>query len=131
MRVLVVDAADNRDSLALLLSCWGHEVALAGDARSAILQAPTFQPHAVLSELALPDVDGWQLARWLRQQKRDRRLLLVAIIYYSRRDDPARSKEAGFDYFLHKPANPPVLQEILSQWEQLEPDACDFALRMG
>jgi CheY-like chemotaxis protein len=123
VRVLVVDPdADNRNSWSVLLEHWGHEVAVASSASSAILQSPTFQPHAVLSELALPGIDGWELGRWLRCHvpRANHRLLLVAITRYSRCDDRARSQEAGFDFFLRKPADPQVVQDLLSRVEGLE-----------
>jgi len=65
--VLVVDPSrDNADSLSLLLRLWGYEVRSAADGLLALDAALAFAPQAVLAEVALPSLDGWELARRLR-----------------------------------------------------------------
>ena len=115
LRVLVVDdCPDNRDSLGLLLWAWGHEVRLAHDGPSALEAYPAFHPQAVLLDLGLPGMDGYEVARRIRQQDGGGAVLLVALSGLGREEDKARSREAGFDAHLTKPADPQELQRLLA-----------------
>jgi CheY-like chemotaxis protein len=115
LRVLVVDDwSDTRDSLEMLLSAWGHEVRLARDGPSALEAARSFSPQAVLLDIGLPGgMDGWDVARRIREQDGGRAVLLVALTGHGRELDKARSREAGFDAHLTKPADPQELQHLL------------------
>jgi CheY-like chemotaxis protein len=114
VNILVVDPdADNRDSWTLFLRCLGHQVSTATDTTSALLQSQTFRPDVVLTELVLPDVDGCQLARRLREREGGHRLLLVALTWDSQLEERARSERVGFDYVLAKPAEPKAVLAIL------------------
>src|ERR1700726_90899 len=80
LRVLVVD--DNRDaadSLALLLSFWGHEVQVAYDGASAFQVACSCRPSVMLLDIGLPKLDGHQLARQLRQEPSLKGAILIAV----------------------------------------------------
>jgi CheY-like chemotaxis protein len=115
LRVLVVDdCRDNRDSLALLVRLWGHDVRLAADGPSALEASRSFRPHVVFLDIGMPGLDGWELARRLRQQEAGRTLLLVAVTGYGRQQDRARSLEAGLDAHLTKPVDPGELQRLLA-----------------
>ena len=112
-RILVVD--DNRDladSTALLLELSGHEVALAFDGPGAIEQARAFRPSVVLLDVGLPGMDGYAVARILRQDP-DVSAVLIALTGYGTADDRARSKEAGFDHHLVKPIDFSSLEQLL------------------
>src|SRR5947209_9435729 len=105
LRVLVVDdCKDMRDTLAMLLRAWGHEVRLAWDGPSALEAGRAFRPQAVLLDIGLRGMDGWEVARRLRGQDDLRPLLLVALTGYAGEQDRARCREAGFDVHLAKPA---------------------------
>ncbi|HET6879910.1 MAG TPA: response regulator [Pirellulales bacterium] len=103
-RVLVVeDDADTADFLsryARLLTC---VVRTATSGRHAIKEAQEFLPQIVLLDIGLPDMDGWDLARQLRQRLQPRPLVLIAITGFGSEDDRIRSLEAGIDYHLNKP----------------------------
>ena len=115
LRVLVVDdCQDTTGTLAMVLRSWGHEVHLAHDGPAALEATRAFRPQAVLLDIRLPGMNGWEVARRIRQQEELRPLLLVALTGYGREQDVARSREAGFDAHLTKPADPTQLQELLA-----------------
>ncbi|HLJ93383.1 MAG TPA: response regulator [Gemmataceae bacterium] len=112
-RILVVD--DNKDSaesIAMLLRFWGHDVRTALDGRTALETAQAYRPEAVLLDIGLPNVNGYDVARQLRQVFGRDHLFLVAITGYGRSEDRQRSAEAGFDRHLVKPVNPMDLEVL-------------------
>jgi signal transduction histidine kinase/DNA-binding response OmpR family regulator len=114
-RVLVVD--DNRDaaeSLALLLEVAGHATRVSHDGPTALTTAAEFQPDAVLLDIGLPGMDGYEVARRLRAAPTTRRALLVALTGYGQIEDQRRAREAGFDHHLVKPADLEALAALLS-----------------
>jgi CheY-like chemotaxis protein len=114
-RILVVD--DNRDaadSLAILLRLQGYEVQTVYDGPTALAVINAFQPFLVLLDIGLPKMDGYEVARQLRQQPDLGEMILVALTGYSQEENRRRSQEAGFDYFIVKPINPQVLPALLA-----------------
>jgi len=111
--VLVVDPCeDNRDSLALLLKLWGHDVRLAHDGPSALEVYRAFRPQLVLLEICLGGMDGWEVGQRLRQEQ-DHPPVLVAYTGYGREQDRARSREAGFAAHITKPGDVADLERLL------------------
>jgi len=114
-RILVVD--DNVDaarSLARLLTrVYGQEVRVAHDGPTALDLAGEFSPEVILLDIGLPGMDGYEVARRLRNQQAFRRVLLVALTGWGQEDDLARSREAGFNHHLVKPANPDIIRDLL------------------
>jgi PAS domain S-box-containing protein len=113
-RVLVVD--DNRDatdSMAMLLSVWGHDARIARDGHEALGTAADFQPEVILLDIGLPGMDGYEVARRLRDMPGLRNTVLIAMTGYGQEDDRVRSREAGFARHLVKPADPVVLRTLL------------------
>ena len=105
-RILIVDDNDDAaSSLALLLTQAGHEVCDVRDARSALEIARTFEPHIVLLDIGLPDMDGWELARRLREGMSSPDMKLIAISGYGQSADRRRSRDAGIDHHLTKPVD--------------------------
>ena len=114
-RVLVVD--DNHDaveSLALLLELWGHDVRSAYDGPTALAIAAEYSPDTVLLDIGLPGMNGYELARCLRDLAGPRSLLLVAITGYGQDEDRQRAQEAGIDYHLVKPVEAAELLKLLT-----------------
>ena len=104
-RGLVVD--DNVDaavSLAALLRREGHEVAVGHDGWQALEQVPRFRPDVVILDLGMPGLDGIEAARRLRDLPEGRALRLVALTGWGQSADQQRTREAGFDRHLVKPA---------------------------
>jgi PAS domain S-box-containing protein len=115
-RVLIVD--DNVDAaiaLHLLLKALGHETTVAHDGASALKRAQEFHPDVVLLDIGMPGIDGYEVARRLRQLKMDRPLRIVAVTGWGKEDDRARSREAGFDLHLVKPVDMTDLANALSE----------------
>lgn len=115
LRVLVVD--DNVDStsvVAMLLKASGHDVRTAHDGPPAIETALDYRPHVVLLDIGLPGMNGFEVAKRLRQKSELGNAVLVAITGYGQEADRQRSLEAGFDYHLVKPADFDKVQQILA-----------------
>jgi PAS domain S-box-containing protein len=115
-RILVVDDnEDARNSLGLLLELEGHRIAKATDGPTALALAVEFRPELVLLDIGLPGMDGYEVARRLREEPKARDALLVAVTGYGQSDDKCRAEAAGFDRHLVKPVDPDVLGRILAQ----------------
>jgi PAS domain S-box-containing protein len=113
-RVLVVD--DNRDaavSLATLLRLKGHEVRVAHDGPSAVTMASAFRPRMVFLDIGMPDMDGYEVARRMRQQAGSEPLVLAALTGWGQEEDRRRTMAAGFDHHLVKPPEPLVIESLL------------------
>jgi two-component system, chemotaxis family, CheB/CheR fusion protein len=114
LKVLIVDdSRDAADACATLLQLSGHDVQAAYNGRSAFDLAETFHPHAVLLDIGLPDIDGYQLATRIRQTHWGRGILLVAVTGWGQEDDRRRAFEAGFDHHLTKPIAAETLESLL------------------
>jgi PAS domain S-box-containing protein len=114
-RLLVVD--DNRDaadSLATLLRLQGHDVRVAHDGLAALEAAMSYRPEMVFLDIGMPAMDGYEVARRLRQQSNLENIRLVALTGWGQKEDRRRTKEAGFDYHLVKPAEPSSLEALLA-----------------
>lgn len=115
IRILAVD--DNRSArlvLSRLFSKLGpHEVVTAEDGPSTLQQIRTFAPHLVLLDIGLPGMDGFEVARVIRQQPCHDGILLVALTGYGQKEDRRKSREAGFDVHLVKPPGMQQLKELL------------------
>jgi CheY-like chemotaxis protein len=115
LRLLVVDdSKDTVDSLAMVMRANGHEVSTA-DSGPAGLRAALSEPFdAVLLDLGLPGIDGYEIASRIRE-KNDQ-VLLMAITGYGQSGDRERSKKAGFDHHLVKPVDPMKVQQLLAEY---------------
>jgi CheY-like chemotaxis protein len=112
--VLVVDdCLDAAGSLALLLKMWGYPTVLADNGPSALAAALAQPPVAVLLDIGMPGVDGYEVARRLRGRPRTAGALLIALTGYGREEDVRRCYEAGFDLHLLKPCDPEDLRRVL------------------
>jgi len=119
MRILVVD--DNRDAaetLGMLLTELGAEVQVAHDGRSALDAFASSPPAAVLLDIGMPGMDGYEVASILRARYPDRRATLVALTGWGQEEDRRRAREAGFDHHLVKPAEIDALQALLTEIER-------------
>jgi PAS domain S-box-containing protein len=115
LRILIAD--DNRDaadSLALLLRLQHQEVRVAHDGRSALSIAHRFRPNIVLLDIGMPESDGYEVARALRQQPWAAGLCLIALTGRGRREDERQALEAGFDFHLRKPYELRDLEAVIA-----------------
>jgi PAS domain S-box-containing protein len=115
LRVLVVD--DNVDAvaaLAMLLQASGHQVQLAHTGPTGLAATRDFRPDVLLMDIGLPGLDGWRVAKRIRQQPVFGNIVLVAVTGYGQNADRQRSQNAGFDYHLVKPVDFEKLRQILA-----------------
>jgi PAS domain S-box-containing protein len=113
-RLLVVD--DNRDAaetLAELAQIWGFEVETAYDGLAALQRASEWEPALVFLDIGMPGLDGYEVARRLRQERRFENTTLVALTGYGQEGDRERSRAAGFDHHLVKPVDVGELERLL------------------
>jgi CheY-like chemotaxis protein len=114
-RALVVDAiAVIRTFHGEILESLGYEVREAADGLDALQQALAWQPEVAVLAIKLGRLDGWGLARKLRQDPRTARMRLIALTACNSEDDRKRSRDAGFDYHLDKPLDPDELKQVLT-----------------
>jgi PAS domain S-box-containing protein len=115
-RVLVVDDnADAADTLARLLRVQGHRVGVAHDGPAALELARSLRPEVVFLDLGMPVMDGYAVARRLRSAPEAAGALLVALTGWGQEEDRRRSKEAGFDEHVTKPADLSEVQRLLDR----------------
>jgi signal transduction histidine kinase/CheY-like chemotaxis protein len=115
-RILIVD--DNEDgarSLAMLLRLQGHEVRVANDGPAALEVARSDPPDLILLDLGMPGMDGYEVARRLRQEPRLEGVVLAALTGWTQNEDRRRTLEGGFDAHLVKPISLEQLQELLAR----------------
>jgi CheY-like chemotaxis protein len=121
-RVLVVDDnVDSVESLAMLLRMMGHEVETASDGASGLEKAAAFKPDVAILDIGLPKVNGYELARQIREQQWSKNVTLVALTGWGQEQHRRRSEESGFNHHLTKPVEFDVLQEILAAADACQP----------
>ena len=114
-RILVVD--DNRDaadSLCQLLAARGAETRAVYGGRAALEAVEATRPHAVVLDIGMPEMDGYEVARQVRQDGRAAGIRLVALSGWGQFADRERSAASGFDHHLTKPAEMESLLRILA-----------------
>ena len=123
-RILVVD--DNQDaagSLAMLLKALGAEAEVAHDGTQALEMVPAYRPSAVLLDLGLPGMDGYEVARRLRERRAGAAPLLVALTDGKDEEEGRHAEDAGFDRHFAKPADLATLQSLLASLPAQAPAA--------
>ena len=112
-RILVIeDNRDSADSLRLLLECYGYEVTVAYSGPDGVRAAEQYWPDVVLCDSGPPGLDGYGVARKLRNHPATARL--IAVTAYGQDEDRRRSHEAGFEQHLVQPVDPNALQRVLN-----------------
>lgn len=97
----------------MLLEMSGHEVRVAYTGPDGVRMAEEWRPAVVVSDIGLPGLDGFGVARALRANPATARVRLIAVTGYGSDDDRRLARESGFDHLLTKPADPGVLQQLL------------------
>ena len=127
LRILVVDdSRDAADTCATVLELSGHEVRTAYDGRRALELAGTFRPHALVLDIGLPDVNGYEVARSIRAAPWGGRMVLIAVTGWGQGEDRRRALEAGFDHHLTKPIAAETLESLLQCLDTSEPDRKEY-----
>jgi PAS domain S-box-containing protein len=125
-RILIVDDnVDAASTFATLLRITGHETFMAHDGENALDAAEQHRPDVVLLDIGLPKLNGYEVARRIREQSWARGMVLVALTGWGQADDRRRSREAGFDHHLVKPVDHAALLALLDSLgpEKRAPDA--------
>jgi CheY-like chemotaxis protein len=116
LKVLVAD--DNRDAadtLAMLLELNGHEVSVAHCGSAALATTLRQGPHAVILDIGMPDMSGYEVARKIRAEAGGAAMMLIAVTGWGQADDKARACAAGFDHHLTKPVDPDQVERLLQE----------------
>lgn len=113
--MVVEDHEDTAESTAALLELWGHAVRVAGNGAAALRGADADMPDVVLLDIALPGMNGWEVARRMRTAARGRQPVVVAVTGYGAAADRVASSDAGIDLHLVKPADPAALARVLDR----------------
>ena len=115
LRVLVVDDnVDSAETLGMLLCATGHDVRTAHDGLAALEAALDYRPNVAVLDIGLPGLNGYEVAKRIRQDPILKHIVLVALTGYGQELDRETSLEAGFDHHLVKPARFAQLQQILA-----------------
>jgi signal transduction histidine kinase len=129
-RVLVVDDnVDAAESTAAFLRLEGHEVKALCDGREALASLNVFDPHVIVLDIGLPGLDGYAIARQLRERGATSHALLIALTGYGQKEDRQRAADAGFDYHFTKPADPREIQYAIERGRPGANAVPDAALR--
>jgi PAS domain S-box-containing protein len=112
--LIVEDNDDARRMLAATLTLCGHIVRAARDGSTGLALAATAAPDVALIDLALPDMDGYEVARRLRAGRGPNRIGLVAVTGFGQEEDRRRAFEAGFDAHLLKPVSAERLEQVIA-----------------
>src|SRR5262249_14706478 len=113
-RILVADDNDlAASSLATLLELMGHEVRIAKDGIEAVDVATTFEPQGILMDIGMPNLNGYDACRRIREQPWAGGTILVALTGWGQDEARRRSREAGFTHHLVKPISPDDLAQVL------------------
>jgi CheY-like chemotaxis protein len=121
LRVLVVDdSVDTAQTMAMLLKASGHDIRTAHTGPAALEAALDFRPNVVMLDIGLPGLNGYEVAKRLRQQPVLHNIVLVAMTGYGQETDRQHSQEAGFDHHLVKPAEFSKVQQILATVSEKE-----------
>jgi DNA-binding response OmpR family regulator len=117
LRVLIADDyVDAAKSLALVLSIAGIEAEVAMDGEAALACAIRWRPQVCVLDMLMPKLDGREVARRVREQAWGERPLLIALTGRTTAEDRHSAREAGFDHYLTKPANPATLVQIIQNY---------------
>ena len=116
LRVLVVDDyPDSAASAAMLLSLFGCDCRIAQTGEQALAEAAAFDPEVVLLDIGLPDINGYEVARVLRERQGSCPLFLAAVTGWGQPQDRVRALAAGFDLHVLKPTDAATIKQILQR----------------
>lgn len=122
-RILVVDdLRDSADSLGQVLQSMGHQVRVVYGGEDAVRAAEQFRPHLAFIDIGMPDVDGYEVCRRIRDQAWGLTAVLIAQTGWGQEFDRRRTRAAGFDQHLVKPLDWSVIEALLRTLPRAPPD---------
>lgn len=113
--LVVDDVADVTEMLEVFLTHAGYNVVTAASAKAALAAAHERQFDVIISDIGMPEMNGYQLAEALRELPEYKTVPLVAVTGYAMFDDQERSRNAGFDAHMTKPIDPRALLDLIEQ----------------
>ncbi|MCE9563867.1 MAG: response regulator [Planctomycetes bacterium] len=113
--LIVEDQEEVAQSLAELLRLIGHETRVARSGEDALTQIDSQLPDVILLDIGLPGMNGWEVARQIRDRAKRRQPVVVAVTGFGLEADKWRSADAGADLHLVKPVAPAVLVQLLER----------------
>jgi PAS domain S-box-containing protein len=114
-RILIVDDnRDNAETLARLLAISGHETSTANDGLEALRLAEQFQPEVILLDIGLPEMNGYDVCQKIRSQPWGRDIVIIALTGWGQDEDRRKSKDAGFNGHMVKPAELSKLERLIA-----------------
>jgi CheY-like chemotaxis protein len=114
-RILIVDDnEDGAESLAMLLQFGGHETHMAHDGLEAIEATERLRPDAVLLDIGLPGLNGYEVCKRIRTEPWGKEIVLVALTGWGQEEDRHRSRDAGFNAHMVKPVDHDLLLKLLA-----------------
>jgi signal transduction histidine kinase/DNA-binding response OmpR family regulator len=120
-KILVIeDNKDAAESSKLLLALEGHDVKTANTGINGLAIAKSFQPQVILCDVGLPGMDGYQVAKSLRDDPELQDTYIIALTGYGRAEDQKRSRDAGFCMHLTKPIDYNKLHNVLANLENID-----------
>jgi PAS domain S-box-containing protein len=116
LRIMVIDdIPDVVKILCSLLQLLGHEVTSAGNGPEGLAKAVKFAPEVIICDIGLPGMNGYEVARNIRNDQRHEKTFLIALSGYAQADDLATAIESGFNRHLAKPVDLDALEKILAE----------------
>jgi CheY-like chemotaxis protein len=126
--ILVVDDDEGlRACIGAVLRAAGFGVELAADGHEALAAAREHVVQAVVLDICLPGLSGYEVCKRMRQMPATQNVLLVALTGYGQKEDQLRTSEAGFDRHFVKPTDPHRLVEVIDEWSQSQAVAATTA----
>ena len=120
LRVLIVeDNLDAAEMLQLAVSRLGHDTRLAHDGAAAITTATQFVPDLIFLDIGLPVMNGYAVARTLRDMPEFSRVYIAAVTGWGQEEDRRKAREAGCDSHFTKPLSPAMLEDLLATTAQV------------
>ena len=118
LRILIAeDRKDCADSLAMLLRLYGHTVMIAQNGPNTLEMVQAHQPDVLLLDIGLPGMDGYAVANHLKDYKRTKTPLIIAVTGFGREEDRRHAQEAGIDLHMVKPLDPEQLRIVLERFQ--------------
>ena len=120
LHVLIAeDFEDSAETMAIMLRLFGHKVFIARNGQVALDKARADKPDVVILDIALPLLSGYDVAKGLTGPRPQKTPLIIAVTGWGRAEDWRRSREAGIDLHLIKPADPDQILHILERFQRL------------
>lgn len=109
-----IDNKDGADSLEIMLRIMGNDIRIAYDGQEGVELADEFRPDVALLDIGLPNLNGYEACRHIRERTWGKEIVVIAMTGWGREEDRRRSHEAGFDHQMVKPVDPSSLMKLLA-----------------